>query len=163
MTAPTHRVACPCGWVGYRRRPHSRPCPTCGLDRAKLEVPWLAGCAPHRGRCTYLIEITLPYRHARHYLGFTADLPRRWAEHRGGSGSRLLAAAQAAGCELELVRVWYGAQARALEQRLKQHRKPTSTRCGAARSLRPLCPLCNPAGWSRRYPNLPDPPRPGPR
>jgi predicted GIY-YIG superfamily endonuclease len=163
MTAPTHRIVCPCGWVGYRRRPHSRPCPACGLDRAKLDAMWLAGCAPHRGRCCYLVEIRPAYRHASHYLGFTADLPRRWAEHQAGHGSRLLAAALDAGCDLELVRVWYGQQARALEQRLKQRRKPTSTRCGAARSLRPLCPLCNPAGWSRRYPNLPDPPRPGPR
>jgi hypothetical protein len=46
-----------------------------------------------------------------------------------------------------------------LEQRLKQRREPGSLRAGAARSLRPLCPLCNPAGWQRRYPDLPDPPR----
>lgn len=125
MTAPAHRVVCPCcGWVGYRRRPHSRPCPTCGLDRAKLDVLWLAGCAPHRGRCCYLVEIRPAFRHASHYLGFTADLPRRRAEHQAGNGSRLLAAALGAGCDLELVRVWYGTQARSLEQRLKQHRQP---------------------------------------
>jgi predicted GIY-YIG superfamily endonuclease len=163
VTAPLHRVECACGWVGYRRRPHARPCPRCGLDAAKLEAPWLAGAAPHRGRCCYLVEIRPAYRHASHYLGFTADLPRRWAEHQAGHGSRLLAAALDAGCDLELVRVWYGQQARQLEQRLKQRRKPGSTRCGARTSLRPLCPLCNPAGWSRRYPNLPDPPRPAPR
>jgi hypothetical protein len=65
---------------------------------------------------------------------------------------------------VELVRVWYGAQARTLEQRLKQRRKPDtdSLRAGAARSLRPLCPMCNPTGWWRRYPNLPDPPPPPP-
>jgi hypothetical protein len=162
-TRPVHRVACPCGWVGYRRDPWARDCPFCGLDGAKLQAVWLAGCAPHRGRCCYLVEISPPFRHACHYAGFTADLPRRWAEHLAGNGSRLLAAAQAAGCQVELVRVWYGAQARALEQRLKQRRKPASTRCGAARTLKPLCPLCNPAGWSRRYPNLPDPPPPPPR
>ena len=66
-----------------------------------------------------------------------------------------------AGCSVILVRVWYGEQARALEQRLKQRRKPGSLRSGAARSLKPLCPLCNPAGWWRRYPDLPDPPGPG--
>jgi hypothetical protein len=106
---------------------------------------------------------------------FTTDLPRRWAEHLAGGydpethqatgrGARLLAAALYAGHQVELVRVWYGEQARTLEQRLKQRRKPDSDslRAGAATSLKPLCPVCNPAGWSRRYPNLPDPPKPGP-
>jgi predicted GIY-YIG superfamily endonuclease len=162
VNAPLHRVECPCGWVGYRRHPHARHCPYCGLDGAKLAAVWLAGCAPHRGRACYLVEISPPFRHASHYAGFTADLSRRWAEHQAGNGSRLLAAALKAGCQVELVRVWYGAQARTLEQRLKQRRKPGSTRCGARTSLRRLCPLCNPAGWSRRHPDLPDPPRPAP-
>jgi hypothetical protein len=101
---------------------------------------------------------------------FTTDLPRRWSEHLAGGydpathkatakAARLLAAALHAGCQVELIRVWYGAQARTLEQRPKQRREPGSLRAGAARSLRPLCPVCNPAGWHRRYPNLPDPPR----
>jgi predicted GIY-YIG superfamily endonuclease len=158
-----HRVECACGWSGYRRRPHARPCPSCGLDGAKLEATWLAGAGPRRGRACYLVEISPPFRHAAHYLGFTSDLPRRWAEHRAGQGARLLSAAVAAGCRLELVRVWYGSQARALEQQLKQRRKPGSTRCGARTSLRRLCPQCNPDGWARRHPNIPDPPRPGPR
>jgi hypothetical protein len=107
----------------------------------------------------------------------TTDLRRRWPEHlaggydpatyrNNGPGARLLAAALHAGCQVELVRVWHGAQARTLEQRLKQRRRPDagSLRAGAARSLKPLCPLCNPAGRWRQYPDLPDPaplPRPG--
>jgi hypothetical protein len=171
MSAPLHRVTCPCGWIGYRQRPQSRDCPACGLDRAKLAAVWLAGCAPHRGRCCYLVEIRPAYRHASHYLGFTTNLPRRWRDHLAGGydpqthrnrgpGSRLIAAALYAGCTVELVRVWYGGQARALEQRLKQRHKPGSVRSGAARSLRPLCPVCSP-GALRRYPDLPDaaPPR----
>jgi hypothetical protein len=168
---PLHRVECACGWIGYRVRPHGRPCPACAAEAAKLQAVWLAGCAPHRGRCCYLVEIRPAYRHARHYLGFTTNLPARWAYHLAGGydpltrkatgkGARLLAAAQHHGSKLELVRVWYGEQARALEQRLKQRRKPGSLRAGAAGSLRPLCPLCNPAGWWRRYPDLPDPPQP---
>jgi predicted GIY-YIG superfamily endonuclease len=181
-----HRVACDgCGWIGYRRDPWCRDCPACGVDRSKLRPVWLAGCAPHAGRCCYLIHIWPPpadpahpwpgYRHACHYLGSTTDLPRRWSEHlaggydpathkNNGPGSRLLAAALYAGCTVELVRVWYGSQARRLEQRLKQRRKPDagSLRAGAARSLKPLCPVCNPDGWWRRYPDLPDPP-PSPR
>jgi hypothetical protein len=168
---PAHRVGCPvCGWVGYRRHPWARACPGCGTDAAKLVAAWLAGCAPHRGRCCYLVHITPPYRHAAHYLGFTTNLPVRWRQHLAGGydpeshkatgkGARLLAAALYHGHQIELVRVWYGTQARALEQRLKQRRIPGELRAGAARSHRPLCPLCNPAGWHRRYPNLPDPPR----
>jgi hypothetical protein len=172
-----HRVECPCGWVGYRRNPWCRDCPACGVDRSKLRPVWLAGCAPHRGRCCYLGHLwPAPYRHAQHYLGFTTNLPIRWPAHLAGGydpathkatgkGARLIAAALHHGYTVELVRVWYGTQARILEQRLKQRRRPDtdSLRAGAARSLRPLCPVCNPAAWWRRYPNLPDPPPPPPR
>ncbi len=168
---PAHRVGCPvCGWVGYRRRPWGRDCPACGTDAAKLQPVWVVGAAPRRGRCCYLAHLWPAYQHASHYLGFTSNLPRRWPEHLAGGydpathkatgkGARLLAAALYAGHQVELVRAWYGAQARTLEQRLKQRRVPGSLRAGAATSLRPLCPVCNPAGWWRRYPNLPDPPR----
>jgi predicted GIY-YIG superfamily endonuclease len=170
---PPHRVECPCGWIGYRRNPWGRDCPACGIDAAKLRPVWLAGCAPRRGRCCYLGHIWPPLAHAAHYLGFTTNLPRRWPEHLAGgydpathrnhgNGSRLLAAALHAGCTVELVRIWYGAQARALEQRLKQRHKPGSLRAGARTSLKPLCPVCNP-GALRRYPNLQDPPPPPPR
>jgi hypothetical protein len=186
-TRPVHRVACDgCGWIGYRRAPWCRDCPACGVDRSKLRPLWLAGCAPHAGLSCYLGHIWPPpadpahpwpgYRHACHYLGSTIDLRVRWPEHLAGGydpvthknkgpGSRLIAAALHFGCQVELVRVWYGSQARRLEQRLKQRRKPEadSLRAGAARSLRPLCPVCNPAGWWRRYPDLPDPPPPAPR
>jgi len=76
-----------------------------------------------------------------------------------GKGARLLAAALHAGCTVELVHVWYGQQARTLEQRLKQRRKPGSLRAGAARNLKPLCPVCNPYAL-RRYLDLPDAPTP---
>jgi predicted GIY-YIG superfamily endonuclease len=167
---PLHRVTCGCGWVGYRVHPTSRACPACVADQQTLRPAWLAGCAPRRGRCAYLAHLWPPYRHAAHYLGFTTNLPARWADHLAGGydpathkntgkGARLLAAALHAGCQVELVRVWYGQQARALEQRLKQPRKPGSLRAGAATSLKPLCPVCSP-GALRRYPNLPDPPPP---
>jgi hypothetical protein len=173
-TRPAHRVGCPvCGWVGYRRHPWARACPACGTDAAKLVPVWVAGAAPRRGRCCYLAHLWPAYRHAAHYLGFSTNLPVRWPEHLAGGydpathkttgkGARLLAAALHAGHQVELIRVWYGEQARALEQRLKQRRMPGSLRAGAARSLKPLCPVCNPDGWWRRYPNLPDPPPPLP-
>ena len=43
---PLHRVECACTWVGYRRRPYSRPCPSCRAPAATLRPVWLAGCAP---------------------------------------------------------------------------------------------------------------------
>jgi hypothetical protein len=132
---------------------------------------WLAGCAPRKGRCAYLAHISPPYKHAEHYGGFTTDLPTRWKDHLAGGydpethsnrgkGARLLAAALHAGCQVELIRVWYGPQARQLEQRLKQRRKPGSLRAGARRSLKPLCPLCDRNAY-RHYPQLsPAPPPP---
>jgi hypothetical protein len=100
----------------------------------------------------------------------TINLRIRWPEHLAGGydptthkntgpGSRLIAAALYHGCTVELVRVWRGSQARRLEQRLKQRRKPhaDSLRAGGRTSYKPLCPLCNPASWWRRYPDLPDP------
>jgi hypothetical protein len=168
-----HRVECAgCRWVGYRRRPHSRPCPRCGIAAAKVRPTWLAGFAPHADkRCCYLLHFWPPLGHAAHYLGFSTNLPQRLAQHLAGGydptthkgtgrGARLTAAAVHHGSQLELVRVWYGEQARVLEQRLKQRHKPGSLRSGAKTSLKRLCPLCNPAGWARRYPNQPDPPQP---
>jgi len=81
-----HRVECGhawggCGWAGYRVHPNSRDCPACGIDKAKLRAVWLAGCAPRKGRCAYIVAIRPPLKHAGHYAGFTTNLPRRWREH----------------------------------------------------------------------------------
>jgi hypothetical protein len=165
---PAFHLSCRvCGWAAYRRAFPWRPCPSCGADADKLACR-LVGAAPRPGRAAYLLHIWDGYGHAWSYLGFTTNLPARWAAHLAGGydpathratgrGARLPAAALWHGRRLVLARVWYGEQARALEQRLKQRRKPGSLRCGAAGSLRRYCPLCNPAGWARRQPNLPDP------
>jgi hypothetical protein len=187
---PVHRVTCPaCQWVGYRRHPWSRDCPACGVDASKVWPLWLSGCAPRPGRCCYLVHIWPPpgergdpdrsgdpwagYRHACHYLGYTTNLWSRWRAHLAGGydplthkatgdGARLLAAALHHSCQIELVRAWYGAQARTLEQRLKQRRKPGSLRAGARTSLKRCCPVCDP-GALRRYRSVPDPTPPPPR
>ena len=57
----------------------------------------------------YLICLDEPYFHARHYLGYSDDIPARLTTHRKGHGSPLLAAALAAGIDFRVVRIWPGA------------------------------------------------------
>jgi predicted GIY-YIG superfamily endonuclease len=86
----------------------------------------------------YLLHFERPYKHARHYVGYTDDLDRRLAEHRSGSGARLLAVIAEAGIGWTLARTWPGG--RDLERAIKR----------AGHTPR-LCPICNPGGaWSRR-------------
>jgi hypothetical protein len=78
----------------------------------------------------YLLHFSCPYRHARHYLGFSAgDVRIRVVLHQAGQGARLLAVVRAEGIGLELVRTWPGD--RNLERRLK--RRKNSPR---------MCPVC---------------------
>jgi predicted GIY-YIG superfamily endonuclease len=77
----------------------------------------------------YLLHFDRPYRHARHYTGWTADLDARLAEHAAGRGARLLAVLRDAGIGWSLARTWPGTRAR------ERQRKRTG---GAARR----CPTC---------------------
>jgi predicted GIY-YIG superfamily endonuclease len=83
----------------------------------------------------YLLHFDRPYVHARHYTGWTTDLPSRLAEHTAGRGARLLAVVTSAGIGWRLARTWNGT--RALERSLK-------ARHGASR----FCPVCR-AGTAR--------------
>lgn len=79
----------------------------------------------------YLLHLDPPYKHARHYLGYSDDIARRFREHQTGRGSALTEAAVAAGCELSIVRVWPGYDKND-EWRLRcQHNNPR------------MCPICN--------------------
>lgn len=77
----------------------------------------------------YLLHFDHPYRHARHYMGWTANLDARLDEHRRGHGARLLAVVAANGINWQLARTWPGTRAR--ERQLKKFG-------GHARK----CPLC---------------------
>jgi predicted GIY-YIG superfamily endonuclease len=77
----------------------------------------------------YLLHFEQPYKHARHYLGWTDDLTARLAAHQAGHGARLLAVVKAAGITWHLARTWPGSRAR--ERQLKRQG-------GASRR----CPLC---------------------
>ena len=77
----------------------------------------------------YLIHFEQPYYHARHYLGYAANLEARIRSHRLGHGAKLLRAVNAAGIAWEVVRVWEGGFD--LEQALKSwHNAPH------------FCPVC---------------------
>lgn len=77
----------------------------------------------------YLIHFDEPYYHARHYLGYSADLEGRIRSHRLSRGAKLLRAVNAAGIGWQVVRVWEGGYD--LEQMLKAwHNAPR------------LCPIC---------------------
>jgi predicted GIY-YIG superfamily endonuclease len=85
--------------------------------------------APAPTPTCYLLHFDRPYRHARHYLGSTTDLPRRLARHQAGTGARLIEVITAAGIGFVLVRTWPGGRDR--ERQLKKQ---------GGRSR--LCPIC---------------------
>lgn len=80
----------------------------------------------------YLIHFDKPYKHARHYVGYSKDnnLESRLATHRAGQGSRLLNVIQKAGIGWSVVTVWPEGD-RNFERRLK---KKAATR---------HCPICS--------------------
>jgi predicted GIY-YIG superfamily endonuclease len=66
----------------------------------------------------YLLHFDHPYKHARHYSGWAADLDARLAQHEAGKGARLLQVAQAAGVGWTLARTWPGGRVR--ERQIKR-------------------------------------------
>ena len=84
----------------------------------------------------YLAHFDQPFRHARNYLGASPNMQARVGAHRAGTGSKLLAAVQAAGIGWQISRVWPAAtwdQARQLETGLKNRRDTPR-----------ICPGCTP-------------------
>lgn len=78
----------------------------------------------------YLLHLDPPYKHARHYTGFTTNLERRLEEHRSGLGARLMQVVKEAGGSFRVARTWPGT--RGLERAIKDMR-------AAPR----LCPECS--------------------
>jgi predicted GIY-YIG superfamily endonuclease len=77
---------------------------------------------------TYLICLDRPrggpVHFAQHYIGQTVNLDRRLAQHRDGTGARMLAAAAERGIGFNVVRTWDGG--RETERRLKAHHRAWS-------------------------------------
>ncbi|HEY1357060.1 MAG TPA: hypothetical protein VGF21_02030 [Thermoleophilaceae bacterium] len=81
----------------------------------------------------YLLHFERPYQHARHYLGWTADLEARLIEHRAGRGSPLIRAAADAGIGFVVSRTWPGD--RSDEWRLQRMKDEPDRLCPVCRRL----------------------------
>lgn len=80
----------------------------------------------------YVLHFEPPYRHARHYVGFTPRTAEaRLEDHVHGRGSPLVKAAADAGSEIKIAQVWEGAS-RTFERHVKN-------RADVPR----WCPCCN--------------------
>lgn len=86
----------------------------------------------------YLLHFERPYKHARHYLGYTRreTVDERLERHRSKRGARLLKVIIEAGISFELVRTWEGT--RKDERRMKGRRS------------RVYCPICRPEYLEKR-------------
>lgn len=54
----------------------------------------------------YLLHFDTPFKHARHYIGFTQNLDQRCEDHLRGNGSNLVRHVCAAGIALRLAAEW---------------------------------------------------------
>lgn len=82
----------------------------------------------------YLIHFAKHYRHARHYVGYTASdsVDARMAQHRNGSGARLMQVVTAAGIEWSVVRTWTFESIDGARKKERQLKKRSATRhCSA--------------------------------
>lgn len=79
----------------------------------------------------YLLHFAEPYRHARHYLGWSQDIDARYVQHVTGHGSALVAAVRRKGIDVSIVARWEG-RGRTFESYLKRQHK----------NIARLCPLC---------------------
>lgn len=78
----------------------------------------------------YLIHFDRPYKHARHYIGFTDNLIKREHAHQcTADGAKLLQVVRSAGIPFEVVRTWDGD--RNFERKLKNQKNASR-----------LCPIC---------------------
>ncbi len=77
----------------------------------------------------YLLHFSEPYKHAKHYLGFSEDITMRLDAHSKGQGARLVQVILKAGLTFELARTWQGSR--------KDERRMKNRKCSPR-----LCPIC---------------------
>jgi predicted GIY-YIG superfamily endonuclease len=90
----------------------------------------------------YMLCFSQPYRHARHYVGWTEDLLDRLDTHAKGQGARLVEVITQAGIGFTLVRICEGT--RRTERAIKNAG-------GAVR----YCPVCTPHPRNGRWGIMP--------
>ena len=78
----------------------------------------------------YLLHLNRPYKHARHYIGWSTNLQGRLADHAAGRGAKLLQAARRQGITWRLARTW---------EDVPQARETQLTRQGGGKRLCPIC------------------------
>lgn len=78
----------------------------------------------------YLVHFRRAFNGAKHYLGFSTNIPKRVKEHRAGRGSPLLKAVTERGIPWTVVRKWHGVDGH-FEKELKRKN-----------ALSDLCPRC---------------------
>lgn len=86
----------------------------------------------------YLICLSRPFGHMRHYIGWSSCPRRRLYHHRRGTGAHVLKFVVAAGIKLRIVRQWPEAT-RLFERYLKMRREAAY-----------FCPRCRAAKMRRR-------------
>ncbi len=90
----------------------------------------------------YMLCFHRPYRHAKHYVGWTEDLLHRLDVHASGHGARLVAVIWQAGIGFTCVRICEGT--RRTERAIKNAG-------GAVR----YCPVCTPRPWTGHWAAIP--------
>jgi predicted GIY-YIG superfamily endonuclease len=106
----------------------------------------------------YLLHLDPPYAHARHYTGFTTDLPQRLADHRAGrrAASRLMQVQHDVGGGFRLGRLW-PAVTRAREVQVKE--SSAAKYCLICRGQPEVDPDLPPEGGARWVANAVPQPR----
>lgn len=85
----------------------------------------------------YVLHIEPPYRHARHYVGFTErSFEERLDDHLSGRGSPLIRAAVAAGCSVMLAIGWDDGTRRF--ERILKKRKDCPNWCPCCGGRKPI-------------------------
>ena len=105
----------------------------------------------------YLIHIDPPYKHARHYIGYTAEpatFADRFKAHLFGNGSPLLRAASEAGCALQVAHIWPDGDRR-FERYLKDRRDTARycPKCGGRRPIPQAVPKDYQTSTERKFRN----------
>jgi predicted GIY-YIG superfamily endonuclease len=91
----------------------------------------------------YLIHLDKPYKHARHYLGWTNNLDARLEAHQAGHGARLMEVVKAAGITWRLARTWPGSRDR---ERAIKNRHEAPRLCLECSPVPPPVNACRSAG-----------------